>query len=66
MTVTLNGEEKEIADSSSISGLIKELDLNEGHIVVELNGKIIDKNAYSETLINPGDKVEMLAFVGGG
>ena len=35
-------------------------------IAVEINGRIIPKNAYAETLLCDGDTVEVVSFVGGG
>ncbi len=35
-------------------------------IAVELNGEILPKSKYSETVIKSDDNVEIVSFVGGG
>lgn len=35
-------------------------------IAVEINGQIVPKAAYAETLLKDGDVVEVVSFVGGG
>lgn len=63
----VNGKNVEI-ESKEISLLEylldQEYDIN--RIAVELNGSIIKKSMYSETLLSKGDKVEIVCFVGGG
>ena len=66
MEIIINGEKKEIKESISLSGLLKELDLKPETVAVELNLNIVDKNKYDETLVKEGDKLEIVHFVGGG
>jgi len=35
-------------------------------IAVEINGEIIKKSDYDKTVLNDGDKIEVVSFVGGG
>ena len=35
-------------------------------IAVELNGDILPKYSYSETMLKDGDRLEVVTFVGGG
>ena len=35
-------------------------------IAVERNGNIVPKSMYGETLIQEGDNIEIVSFVGGG
>lgn len=66
MEIIINGEKKEIKESISLSNLLKELDLKEETVAVELNLNIVDKKKYDETLVKEGDKLEIVHFVGGG
>lgn len=54
------------AKSSNLDELVGELSYNKDRIAVELNGKIIKKQNYSDTLLSDEDKIEIVAFVGGG
>ena len=66
MNIKLNGKEKKITGSISLSDLIDELQLKNSPIVAELNGKIIKPEDYSSTILENGNIVELIRFVGGG
>lgn len=55
----------------SISGLTLEAYLlQEGYtisrVASELNGNIVPKSLYKETILKDGDSLEVVSFVGGG
>ncbi|SHK00470.1 sulfur carrier protein [Anaerobranca californiensis DSM 14826] len=52
--------------SITIDQLLKNLNLKEDVVVVEVNHEIVDKRQFSSKIINEGDKVEIVSFVGGG
>jgi sulfur carrier protein len=66
MKVRVNGEEKEIADGLSIAGLLEELQIRPGRVVVELNQDVVSRSAHGSTLLKEGDALEVAHFVGGG
>lgn len=41
-------------------------DYDVSRIAVELNGQIVRKAQYAETVLKDGDVVEVVSFVGGG
>ncbi|MEK5029707.1 MULTISPECIES: sulfur carrier protein ThiS [Paenibacillus] len=49
-----------VADLLSRSGWTGRL------VIVELNGEIVGKDVYGDTLLSEGDRVELVHFVGGG
>lgn len=61
----VNGKEKNY-ESFSVSETIKDLELDADKIVVELNLKILPKEEYDKTILKEDDKIEIVAFVGGG
>ena len=65
MEVRLNGELAEIA-SSSVKDLLVELGLEQKKIAVELNRQVLRRETFAETLLNVGDEIEIIHFVGGG
>jgi len=64
--IRINGEEREIAGGLSITGLLEELKIRPGRVVVELNRNIVAREAHTSTLLNDGDTLEIVHFVGGG
>ena len=66
MTITLNGERFELDSPLSVSALLAQLDLDPRRVAVEHNLNIIRRQTYAETLIDDGDTVEIVNFVGGG
>ncbi len=66
MTIVLNGENFQCAKNSTISDLLKSLDLNPKGVAIEHNKKIIKKSDYDKTMLKDGDQVEVVHFVGGG
>ena len=46
--------------------LVRELCLEGKRIAVERNGAIVPRSRYAETLVAPGDKLEIVGAVGGG
>ena len=66
MTVTINGEEKELPEGMTLLGCIRFFNWDPEVVVAELNGQIIGKEDFEGTRIYPGDCLELLHFVGGG
>jgi thiamine biosynthesis protein ThiS len=64
--IRINGEEREIAGGLSIAGLLEELKIRPGRVVVELNRNIVARETHGSTLLNDGDALEIVHFVGGG
>ena len=63
--VTVNGEKVE-AVGKNLAEYLEEKTFDIKKIAVEINGDIVPKSKYSETLLQEGDKVEVVSFVGGG
>ena len=65
----INGQDTEFADDqmpANISELLNELGVNQATVVAEIDGKIIERKFFSETLLSSGQKIELIRFVGGG
>ncbi|MBO7393378.1 MAG: sulfur carrier protein ThiS [Abditibacteriota bacterium] len=63
--VIINGKEEKAA-GKTIAEYLVENGYNPERVVAEKNLEIIPKSAYGETLIEDGDSLEILNFVGGG
>ena len=66
ITIVLNGENKQIEDSTSITGLLQNLDLSETRLAVELNQEIIPRSDFASHTLSDHDKVEIVQAIGGG
>lgn len=66
MKVTVNGEAREIAPGTTVSGLLENLGLHPRLIVVEHNREILDRTSFDATEVRAGDNIELVHFVGGG
>ena len=62
--INLNGKETE--NCKSLCVLLENGGFRRDRIAVEINGEIIKKSDYDKTVLNDGDKIEVVSFVGGG
>lgn len=63
--VIINSEERNVA-GKILSEYLADENYNCKHIAVERNGEIVPKREYDKTLLQEGDKLEIVRFVGGG
>ena len=63
--VKVNGAELDLA-GKTVSDYLATTDYDPKRIAVERNGDIVPKSQYGETVLQDGDSVEVVSFVGGG
>jgi len=66
MDLLINGEKKSFAPSLSLAQLVEELGMKGDRVAVELNREIVPRAQWADTLLNDGDRIEIVHFVGGG
>jgi thiazole synthase len=66
MQVTLNGEARQCDEGLSVRGLLAGLGLDPAKIAVERNLKIVPRSTYDQVMLAPGDRLEIVHFIGGG
>lgn len=66
MTLTVNGEEKNVPDGLTLAQLVRELGLERNPIAVELNRQVVPRDRHGETRLAQGDRLEIVTLVGGG
>ena len=66
MKISLNGENKELANGLTLQQLLDELQISSGRVACEVNLKIIKRAFYGATPLNEGDAVEIIQAIGGG
>ncbi len=67
MSLVVNGKEANITDGLTVSQLLVQENVKMPDMVsVELNGQILKRTKFEETILKDDDKVEFLYFMGGG
>jgi sulfur carrier protein len=66
MRVELNGETREVPDGLSVAGLLAHLGLTPTRVAIECNREILPRDLWDATPLAPGDRLEIVHFVGGG
>ena len=64
--IQLNGSPYEINHGIKLNELLNKLKIQKNKVAVEVNGEIVEKNKYPNLILNKGDKVEIVQFIGGG
>jgi thiamine biosynthesis protein ThiS len=64
--ITLNGKQRDIPEGQRVSDLLADLELQERLVVVEHNKSILPRNSYADVILEDGDVLEIVHFVGGG
>ena len=66
ITVWVNGEERQVPEGTTVEALLSLLEIKRTRIAVEWNRSIVPRTRYTETIIEEGDKLEIVTLVGGG
>ncbi len=66
ISIQLNGKETSLAEGTSIDAFLAGRALHGKLVVVEINGVIVPRSAFSSRVFAAGDVVEVVHFVGGG
>jgi sulfur carrier protein len=66
LSIQLNGKNHSIDGDARLLALIEKLNLRRSRIAIELNQSVIPKAEWGRVWLRPGDKVEIVNFVGGG
>jgi len=64
--IQLNGNPYEINTETNLNQLLNKLKIQKTKVAIEVNGAIVEKNKYPKIILNKGDKVEIVHFIGGG
>ena len=66
MELIVNGETRVLGESLSIEELLLLHNLKPQMVVVERNRVIVPRDQFATTMLEPGDEIEIVRFVGGG
>jgi thiamine biosynthesis protein ThiS len=66
LTIRVNGEPLDIAGPITISALLADLKIDSRLVAVEHNLIVVKRAQYASVVVNDGDEIEIVNFVGGG
>lgn len=66
MKLLINGENRTVQDVKTLRTLLQSLDINPNGVVIEHNQSVVSRKKLEEVLLQEGDQVEIVHFVGGG
>lgn len=64
--ITVNGKPEQLDNPISITNYLAQKNYRPEIVVVEQNEVIISRKDYDTVMISPGDKIEIVTFMGGG
>jgi len=64
--IVVNGETRTAPPGQTILDLLQQLQLDPARVAVEMDRRIIKQPRWSETVLEPGARLEIVQFVGGG
>jgi len=66
VTVTINGDRREIPDGLSVAAMLDHLNMTRDRVALERNLEILPRAQWDATQVQPNDSFEIVHFVGGG
>lgn len=66
MRIMINGEAKEVPETTSVAQLLESMSLEPRRLAVELNKRIVPRAQYGLTKLSDQDQLEIVTLVGGG
>lgn len=66
MNLILNGKPHTAQAPATIQSVLESLALDAARVAVELNAEIVERAHFATRTVSEGDRLEVVAFVGGG
>jgi thiamine biosynthesis protein ThiS len=64
--IVVNGEAREVPQGLGVTGLLSHLGLPPDRVAIERNLEILPRPEWVSTVVQPGDRFEIVHLVGGG
>src|SRR5687767_8115487 len=64
--VTVNGESRTTAPGTTVAALLSAMGIDPARVAIERNQDVVPRKTWGETALEEGDRLEIVAFVGGG
>ena len=64
----INGQEKEFPDGipPTLAELLDKLDISQATVVAQIDGQIVERQAFAQSKLLPGQSIELLRLMAGG
>lgn len=66
IAITVNGEARDVAAGDTVAALLRAIGLDTRKVAVERNEEIVPRSTYESAALAPGDRLEIVHFIGGG
>jgi len=66
VTVTVNGQRQQVAEGTTIAGLLERLAIPSDAVAVAIGREVVPRREHADRRIADGDEVEIVRAVGGG
>ncbi len=66
ISISVNGEPCNVPVGTTVAELLCFLDIAQGRVAVERNRDVVPRAEHDQIVLAPGDRLEVVAFVGGG
>ncbi len=66
LSITVNGEAKSIEAQQTVWAFLEGLQLDPKKVAVERNLEIVSKSLFKDVMLENGDQLEIVHFIGGG
>ncbi|MHB8503445.1 MAG: sulfur carrier protein ThiS [Candidatus Acidiferrales bacterium] len=66
IAIVVNGENRAASSGAMVADLLVTLGLDAGRVAIERNLQILPRPSWPQTPVEPGDRYEIVQFVGGG
>ena len=64
--IVVNGDPHQMSIGLTLLDLLRQLELDPARVAIELDRKIVKQPRWGETFLQPGARLEIVQFVGGG
>src|SRR6185503_4687570 len=66
LRLTVNGEHRNASAGTTVAGLLQAMGIDPARVAVERNRDVVPRTTWAEAGLSDGDKIEIVAFIGGG
>ncbi|HEY0715952.1 MAG TPA: sulfur carrier protein ThiS, partial [Polyangia bacterium] len=66
LSLTVTGKPQTAPGGTTVAGLLALMGLDPARVAVERNEDVVPRKTWNEASLGNGDKVEIVAFIGGG
>ncbi|MEN9874920.1 MAG: hypothetical protein RL186_1817 [Pseudomonadota bacterium] len=66
MNIVFNGQDQIVEAGTNVTQLVAILDRDPRGVAIERNLEIVPKSQWDATILQEGDRLELVQFVGGG